>query len=130
MPVEGATRAPLMDEETISAIDRTVLDRIRTIEAQGSPGLVKTIITHYVNESPKTFASLQQAIEANDAAAMQELAHSLKSASANVGAQTLAEMCKEMELSGRTGTTQKGQELLPQMRQEYDVATRALLTEL
>lgn len=113
-----------------SGIDRVVLDRIRTIEAQGSTGLLNTVITYYVNESPGMIASLRAAIEANDPGTMQELAHSLKSASANVGAKTVAELCKEMELAGRTQTTQGGFELLVQIENEFGIASQALMTEL
>jgi HPt (histidine-containing phosphotransfer) domain-containing protein len=88
------------------------------------------LITHYISESPKTFASLREAIKANDAGTMQELAHSLKSASANVGALTVAELCKEMELEGRTGTTQSGTGLLCQMEMEFESASKALMAEL
>ncbi len=118
------------DAEDSSGIDRTVLDRIRAIEAQGSTGLFTTVITYYINESPGTIASLRKAVEANDAGTMQELAHSLKSASANVGALTVAELCKEMEMAGRAKTTQAGPELLLQIEREFGVASHALMAEL
>ncbi len=118
------------DGEDSSGIDRTVLDRIRAIEAQGSTGLFTTVVTYYINESPGTIASLRKAVEANDAGTMQELAHSLKSASANVGAQTVAGLCKEMELAGRAKTTQAGPELLLQIEREFGIASHALMAEL
>jgi signal transduction histidine kinase/DNA-binding response OmpR family regulator/HPt (histidine-containing phosphotransfer) domain-containing protein len=118
------------DGEGSNGIDRTVLDRIRAIEAQGSTGLFTTVVTYYINESPGTIASLRKAVEANDAGMMQELAHSLKSASANVGAQTVAGLCKEMELAGRAKTTQAGPGLLLQIEREFGIASHALMTEL
>jgi CheY-like chemotaxis protein/HPt (histidine-containing phosphotransfer) domain-containing protein len=129
---ESPDRLPMEspDGEDSSAIDRIVLDRIRAIEAQGSTGLLKTIITYYVNESPSTFASLREALRANNPEAMRELAHSLKSASANVGAKTMADLCKEMELAGRTGTTRGGPELLARMEREFEIASKALTAEL
>ena len=111
-------------------IDRTILDRIRAIEAQGSTGLLTTVITYYVNESPGMIASLRKAVEADDARTMQELAHSLKSASANVGARTVAGLCKEMEMAGRAKTTQAGPGLLLQIEREFGVASKTLMTEL
>jgi signal transduction histidine kinase/DNA-binding response OmpR family regulator/HPt (histidine-containing phosphotransfer) domain-containing protein len=131
-PIEKEAPAPAArpDGEDFSGIDRTVLDRIRAIEAQGSTGLFTTVITYYVNESPGTIASLRKAVEANDAGSMQELAHSLKSASANVGAQTVAELCKEMEMAGRAKATQAGPELLLQIEREFGAASHALMAEL
>ena len=127
---EALTPVGRRDSEDSSGIDRTVLDRIRAIEAQGSTGLFTTVVTYYINESPGTIASLRKAVEANDAGTMQELAHSLKSASANVGAQTVAGLCKEMELAGRAKTTQAGPELLLQIEREFGIASHALMAEL
>ena len=118
------------DGEAGSSIDQVILDRIRVIEAQGSPGLLKTVVGYYISESPKTISSLREAVRANDLGTMQDLAHSLKSASANVGAQTVAALCKEMELAGRAGTTEGNPELLLQMEKEFEVASKALIAEL
>jgi CheY-like chemotaxis protein/HPt (histidine-containing phosphotransfer) domain-containing protein len=127
---EALTPVGKPDGGDSSGIDRTVLDRLRAIEAQGSAGLFTTVITYYINESPGTIASLRKAVEANDAGTMQELAHGLKSASANVGAQTVAELCKEMELAGRAKTTQAGPGLLLQIEREFGAASHALMAEL
>jgi CheY-like chemotaxis protein len=118
------------DGEDPPDIDRTVLDRIRAIEAQGSTGLLNTVVTYYVNESPGMIASLRKAVEANDPGTTQELAHSLKSASANVGAQTVADLCKEMEMEGRAKAIQRGPELIFQIERAFDLASKALMAEL
>jgi CheY-like chemotaxis protein/HPt (histidine-containing phosphotransfer) domain-containing protein len=114
----------------VSSIDRTVLDRIRAIEAQGSTGLLKTVIAYYVDESPRIILSLRQAVAENDPESMQELAHSFKSASANVGAMIIAELCREMELEGRSGVVQRGPELLAQIEREFGIATKTLMAEI
>jgi signal transduction histidine kinase/CheY-like chemotaxis protein len=118
------------DSEDNPGMDRAVLDRIRAIEAQGSTGLLNTVITYYVNESPGIISSLRRAVEENNPELMQELAHSFKSASGNVGARTVAELCKEMELEGRAKSVQRGFELLAQIEREFDIASKTLLAEL
>jgi HPt (histidine-containing phosphotransfer) domain-containing protein len=118
------------DSEDNPGMDRAVLDRIRTIEAQGSAGLLNTVITYYVNESPGIISSLRRAVEENNPELMQELAHSFKSASGNVGAVTVVELCKEMELEGRAKSVQRGPELLAQIEKEFDIASKILLAEL
>ena len=47
------------------------------------------------------------------------IAHSLKSASANVGAEALAQLCKEMEQLGRADTTDGAGRLLADMEHEF-----------
>ena len=118
------------DHEGVSNIDRAVINRIRAIEAQGSTNLLKTVITYYVDESPRIISSLRQAIAENNPESMQEFAHSFKSASANVGAMTIAELCKEMELEGRKGVIQRSSELLAQVEREFAAAAKTLLAEL
>jgi HPt (histidine-containing phosphotransfer) domain-containing protein len=69
-------------------------------------------------------------VEENNPESMRELAHGFKSASANVGATAVAELCKQMELEGRTRTIQKGPELVARIEREFGIASRTLLDEL
>jgi CheY-like chemotaxis protein/HPt (histidine-containing phosphotransfer) domain-containing protein len=113
-------------DEYTSGFDPTALDRIRALEAPGSTELIKTVISHYFNETPRILESLKGAVEGNDASAINKLAHSLKSSSANVGAVALSEFCKEMELAGRTNTLDSCPELFIQIEKEYQHANKIL----
>ncbi|MGD8793951.1 MAG: Hpt domain-containing protein, partial [Anaerolineae bacterium] len=50
-----------------------------------------------------------QAVEAGDAATLRRAAHSLKSNSAEFGAGTLADLCRELEAIGRAGEEAGGE---------------------
>jgi HPt (histidine-containing phosphotransfer) domain-containing protein len=113
-----------------NGFDTTALDRIRALEAPGSNDLIKTVISHYCNETPKILESLKGALQGNDAPSVNKLAHSLKSSSANVGAIALSELCKEMELAGRANTLARCPELLFRIEREYEVASRILAKEM
>jgi HPt (histidine-containing phosphotransfer) domain-containing protein len=113
-----------------SGFDRTALERIRQLDEDGSGDLVHTVVTHYLTESPRIIESLRKAVEAGSAADMQELAHGLKSTSANIGALSLAAFCKQMETAGRTKTTDQGPRLLLSIESEYAHVKAALEAEL
>ena len=74
--------------------------------------------------------NLHQAISHDDASAMQNAAHSLKSASGNLGAMKLSEICRELESMGRAGTTAGGASLLQVLEIEYERVCEALAKEL
>jgi HPt (histidine-containing phosphotransfer) domain-containing protein len=61
---------------------------------------------------------------------MRKIAHSMKSSSANVGAAVLAQMCKEMELLARSGSTEGAAGILADMACEFKAVQDALDTIL
>ena len=113
-----------------AGFDRAALDMIRQLDGGGESDLVRTVVTHYLTESPKMIESLSQAVKAGDAPLVQSLAHGLKSTSANVGALSLAAFCKAMETAGRQNRTDQGQDLLVSIESEYAQVRAALEAEL
>lgn len=111
--------APLFPLDNASGFDGSALERIRQIDADGSQGLVRIVVTRYLAEAPATIESLKEAVQGNDAPRIQKLAHGFKSTSANVGAVSLAEFCKQMEAAGRTGETAPATGLLVSIESEY-----------
>ena len=57
-------------------------------------------------------------------------AHSMKSSSANVGAERLARLCKDLEMIGRSGTTDGASSLLEDAAGEYARVAAALGAQL
>ena len=62
----------------------------------------------------------------NDNQALKIAAHTLKSSTANIGAETLASMCQKLEDYGQTNQIQQAQIFLPDMQHEFD----QVITEL
>jgi HPt (histidine-containing phosphotransfer) domain-containing protein len=65
----------------------------------------------------------------DDAHGLQVAAHTLKSASANLGAVALAGLCKSLELRGRSGEIHGAAEALPELERELVRVRSALATE-
>ena len=88
--------------------------------------LVHKVVAAYVDDTPQHLRTLRQAIAGLDAGSLRKVAHSLKSSSANVGAEALAQMCKEMETLGRTDTTEGAAVILTDMEQEFQAVRHSL----
>lgn len=79
------------------SIDENALKAIEALQRTGKPDLLTRIVDLFKTESPKTVSSMVEGIESMDMEAVRVAAHTLKSASAYVGASELSERCKALE---------------------------------
>ncbi len=107
-------------------INRHALDNIRALSADRGDALVQKVIAAYVDDTPQHLITLRTAISGVDPGNLRKVAHSLKSSSANVGAEKLAQMCKEMENLGRIDTTEGADVILTSMEQEFQAVRHSL----
>ncbi|MEC5163010.1 MULTISPECIES: hybrid sensor histidine kinase/response regulator [unclassified Janthinobacterium] len=107
-------------------INRRALDNIRALSTTSGNALVQRVIHAYVDDTPQHFQTLRAAIRELDTGIIRKAAHSLKSSSANVGADGLAHLCKEMEKLGRTDSTEGASDMLTDMEQEFQAVRHSL----
>ena len=107
-------------------INQHALDNIRALSADRGAALVQRVINAYVDDTPQHLQTLRRAIAGLDCGNLRKVAHSLKSSSANVGAETLAQMCKDMEQLGRTETTEGAAGILTDMEHEFQSVRHSL----
>ena len=112
--------------EPSAELNLQALDNIRALSGTGGEVLLEKVINAFTGDTPRQLASLRVAIAAQDTEAMRRVAHSLKSGSANVGADALALQCKEMEKLGRAGSTDGAARLLHSMDQQFLAVRDAL----
>jgi signal transduction histidine kinase/CheY-like chemotaxis protein/HPt (histidine-containing phosphotransfer) domain-containing protein len=118
--------APVREVIQRDVINRHALDNIRALSQDRGDALVAKVIAAYVDDTPSHLQTLRRAIAGQDAASVRKVAHSLKSSSANVGAETLAQLCKEMETLGRADTTAGAATILIDMEQEFKAVRHSL----
>jgi len=107
-------------------LDQHVLDRIRALNRPGRPNLLVKVLGLYSSSSIALTDALTSAALSQDAEAMRQAAHALKSASANVGANVFAEVCKEVELAAASGKFEDACLLLETLREEHKKVLQAL----
>jgi signal transduction histidine kinase/DNA-binding response OmpR family regulator/HPt (histidine-containing phosphotransfer) domain-containing protein len=100
-PEIAATMAP--EPSPRGAIDPKALDQIRALERPGAPSMLGKVIQVYLATTPKLLTAMREGMVERNGEAVRQAAHSLKSASANLGATELAEMCRVVERQARAG---------------------------
>ncbi|MGK5073436.1 response regulator [Janthinobacterium sp. ZB1P44] len=121
VPPEPPPEATPPSAATMSGqpLNRQALENIRALSRADGDALLERVIEAFVGETPRQLIAMREAIAGADAEALRKVAHSLKSGSANVGADGLAQLCKEMEKLGRAGSTEGAAALLQQMQQAF-----------
>jgi len=102
------------------------LNAIRALSDTNGEQLLQRVIQAFIDDTPTQLRVIRQAIQTADAASLRRAAHTLKSSSANVGADALAKLCKELEHLGREETTEGAAPLLHEAGQEFQSVHHSL----
>ncbi|MBW2281598.1 MAG: response regulator [Deltaproteobacteria bacterium] len=114
----------------LTTLDPAVLKNLHDLQKQGaSSDLVARVVDAFLKSSSELLDSMQNA--SNDAApeGVAAAAHTLKSSSAQVGAQRLSALCKQVEQLGRDGTLDAVPALLENITSELEAVHDRLATE-
>ncbi|CAH1206655.1 Histidine kinase [Candidatus Nitrotoga sp. BS] len=115
-----------------AAINTKFMGQLRELDPSGGFDLARQIMQVYLESTGNMVCQVEQAIAAGDSEALRRAVHSLKSSSANVGAETLSGLFRQLEGLGREGKLDEASALFGVARREYDQAVneiRALLVE-
>jgi PAS domain S-box-containing protein len=105
---------------SMPAIDEQVFESLREEVGGGDGEFVAEAIESYLEEAPPRIEAIASSVAAQDAVALRNSAHALKSLSLTMGANGLAQLCGELEAMGRVGTTAGAGELVEQLEPEYN----------
>ena len=109
-----------------AAINMKLLNQLRELDPSGGLGLARKILRIYLDSAGDLVGQIEQAIATGDAEALRRAAHSLKSSSANVGAETLSGLFKQLEELGREGKLDEASSVVDVTRREYDQAVKEI----
>ncbi len=112
------------------AIDRKALDTIRALASDTAPDLLQQVVRLYFESALELLGRLRAGMAANDQDAVRGAAHSLKSSSANLGANRLADLCKQLEFAARAGELGPDLPGIEEVEAEYELVRTALEKEL
>ena len=104
-------------------------DMINNLKDMGADIFVE-LIQLYLEEAPNQIAEIRQLFASGNAKAMGEAAHSLKGSSLNLGANDLANICKQIELKGKRGDLSALEGLFDQLDQQYQEVQKELEHEI
>jgi PAS domain S-box-containing protein len=110
-------------------LSQRALDNIRALDPDDAEGVLAEVVSIFLDEAPGQIAGLRAAVDAGNAAEIARLAHALKSASHNVGANQLGELCRHMEQHGKAGACDAARATLPTVESHFH-ATVPMLNAL
>ncbi|MEY3218852.1 MAG: hypothetical protein RIT27_209 [Pseudomonadota bacterium] len=90
------------------------------------PEILQDLLNTYLGSSGELIAQLQQAVEQKDLSGMGRAAHTLKSSSANLGAQNLAQHCKTVEEFARNQQLNEAMNLAELIKKDYQLTQAAM----
>jgi HPt (histidine-containing phosphotransfer) domain-containing protein len=106
-------------------LDPAALENLRQLVGGDDSFLAELIVT-FLGEAPQLLADLRAGIERGNADSVRLAAHSLKSNAADFGAIAFSNLCKELEMLGRSGMLDNAGDLLMKAENEYSKVKAAL----
>lgn len=128
--LEIASENNSSDEAETALLDDQVINGLRSLAGAKAKTFLSKIINQYCEDSPKKLQGIQQAIEAQDATALRQAAHGLRSSSANLGVIAVSAICKQLEDLGRSGTTEGSSTIMSLLEETYPKVKLALEQEI
>jgi HPt (histidine-containing phosphotransfer) domain-containing protein len=83
--------------ERAAVIDSARIDQLRDLEQMSGSPVVSTVARAFLDDAPSRMEAIRSAVTIGDAEAARTAAHTLKGASANLGATHLSELCFSIE---------------------------------
>lgn len=116
--------------EIVPTFDPAPFAQLRDLAMLGEPGFLENLYQDFVRDSEHRLTQLSQWLEAGDAKTLEREAHSMKSASASLGALRVASICAQIEKLAREGALADCAPLFPQVRNEFAKARVEIEREL
>ena len=101
-----------------SALDPAVTSSLRGLASATAPYVLQEIYEAFLSSAVDYVTAISDGAATNDAEGLRKATHSLKGASANIGAQHLAELCRQLEALGENGRLDGAAKLLEQLEEE------------
>lgn len=107
-------------------LDMKVISGLRELGGDDDPGLLLEVIGMFLEDAPTRIREIEHGLANGDIKLLERAAHSLKSASANVGATQLSTICKRIEEIARQQKSDGIAELIPESNKAWSDAEKAL----
>jgi CheY-like chemotaxis protein len=113
-----------------AGINLKALADIRALQRPNRPNVLASVLRKYLDNSRHNVDALREAIRANNPAALQAIAHRLKSSSAQLGAIAVAARCQELETMAGRKNLIEADHVLSQLESEYRAACTVFRNEI
>lgn len=111
-------------------VDAHAWEAIRARQRPGQPDFLHKALSLYVPHADKQMILLEKALAVHDTATIRTIAHTMKSSTAQLGAQRLAVLYTELESMSRVGQSGNFQELYDRLVPEHRAVSALMRDEL
>ena len=108
------------------AINPRAIEALQELDEPGSTELVSQLVSSFLGTAAGHLERAAAALAQGDAKTLAQVAHSFKSSAANLGAEDLADCCRELEKLGREGRLDDAPRVLERTRHEQQRALAEL----
>jgi signal transduction histidine kinase/DNA-binding response OmpR family regulator len=110
--------------------DAAVWSDLRSLRRKDGRSMLQRLLELYLGDTPKQLARMSSALEAGDAKALGDAAHSLKGSASGLGATHVASLALELEERARRGSLEECGDLLARLERESARVVEAAAAEL
>lgn len=104
-------------------IDKEAWERMKSMTG---PAFLVELVDVFLKDSPELIEEMRSGLAAGDAERVRRAAHSLKSNSASFGADRLAAVSREIEMTAKSGSLEGTGSKLSEVEEEYARLTPVL----
>jgi len=133
---QSLPRMPLPSHESVQAgapgteLDPAALERLRELDPRGEGRLLQRVLQAFETSVGRLLPQLHDAHRLADHAGVRQVAHTLKSSSASIGALALSQRCAEVETLIRLESTELPDLPLDALRAELQLVLKAIASVL
>jgi len=120
---------PLNTSLATNIIQHSALDNLKKYTTANGENLLNKAIIIFSDSAPKQLETLRQAFDEKDKVKMEQIAHSFKSACANLGLMSLADSAAIIEKQAEEDCIQDVSPLISKLHQQLPIAISALKNE-
>ncbi|MFA5982654.1 MAG: response regulator [Methylococcaceae bacterium] len=123
-------KTSLAEVTEVPVIDADALSAIRALDVDNGEQLIQRVITIYLSNTESLLYTLAQAWSVGDIDNIKAVSHSLKSSSHQIGAHTLANLCRDVENEARDQRYDTTGEILKDIQCQFNLASIELKKQL
>jgi HPt (histidine-containing phosphotransfer) domain-containing protein len=108
------------------SIEPGMIAALRELQEAGEPDFLADLIDIYLEEIPTRLSAIGKAIAARDMRTVALICHRMKGSSANLGAERLSQLCKDLEIKAATDQIAAIPTAWAKVQDEFENARREL----
>ncbi|HPP46534.1 MAG TPA: ATP-binding protein [Accumulibacter sp.] len=119
---------PITPPATLPVLNPTPLNKLRQLPPKNGVSPIVPVIEAYLADAPQQWQRLRTATDVGDQETLRHAAHNLTSSSANVGADRLSALARELEIIAHSRPVEEAKPLLSTFERELTHVLAALAT--